>query len=288
MFRGAAGGRTTLELLGLDPSPIDTEERRHEGAHRDRRVRHRARGRGAAPARCSARSTSVTVLAVVTDIPGDDAGGIEGSTESPEEAERMLEGEERDAATAIDAIVAALPDVLAAEGDAGGSRRGDAGADDRLGRRARAVRRDRRRVARPRASSSGCVMGSVSKHVDAPRAVPGARWCATSEPPRAVRHEVRRLLAGEDLARAFARDDGHAGPRRGASRCRCGGAARSAARRAAGGGPRARARRRRGRRRRSCRCSSAIASASSSTTGPRAVFTSTAVGRIEPELAARR
>jgi hypothetical protein len=28
--------------------------------------------------------TAVTVLAVVTEIPGDDAGGIEGPTESPE------------------------------------------------------------------------------------------------------------------------------------------------------------------------------------------------------------
>lgn len=54
---------------------------------------------------------SVTVLAVVTDLPGDDAGGIEGSTESPEEAERILEGEQRDAAAAIEAIVAVLPEA---------------------------------------------------------------------------------------------------------------------------------------------------------------------------------
>ncbi len=54
---------------------------------------------------------SVTVLAVVTDIPGDDAGGIEGSTESPEEAERVLKGEQRDAAAAIDQIVAVLPEA---------------------------------------------------------------------------------------------------------------------------------------------------------------------------------
>lgn len=51
----------------------------------------------------------VTVLAVVTDLPGDDAGGIEGPTESPEEAERILEGEQRDAAAAIDRVVADLP-----------------------------------------------------------------------------------------------------------------------------------------------------------------------------------
>lgn len=53
---------------------------------------------------------SVTVLSVVTDIPGDDAGGIEGPTESPEEAERILEAEEDDAAAAIDAIIAVLPE----------------------------------------------------------------------------------------------------------------------------------------------------------------------------------
>lgn len=52
---------------------------------------------------------SVTVLCVVTDVPGDDAGGIEGPTESPEQAERMLEGEQRDAAKAIDEIIAVLP-----------------------------------------------------------------------------------------------------------------------------------------------------------------------------------
>jgi nucleotide-binding universal stress UspA family protein len=54
---------------------------------------------------------SVTVLSVVTDIPGDDAGGIEGSVDSPEEAERRLEGEEHDAAAAIDAVIAALPEA---------------------------------------------------------------------------------------------------------------------------------------------------------------------------------
>ncbi|MGZ4690451.1 MAG: universal stress protein [Acidimicrobiia bacterium] len=54
---------------------------------------------------------SVTVLSVVTDLPGDDAGGIEGSTESPAEAERILAGEEADAAAAIDAVVAALPEA---------------------------------------------------------------------------------------------------------------------------------------------------------------------------------
>jgi nucleotide-binding universal stress UspA family protein len=53
---------------------------------------------------------SVTVLAVVTDLPGDDAGGIEGPTESPEEAERIIEGEARDAAAAIDAVIAELPE----------------------------------------------------------------------------------------------------------------------------------------------------------------------------------
>jgi nucleotide-binding universal stress UspA family protein len=53
---------------------------------------------------------SVTVLSIVTDIPGDDAGGIEGPTESPEEAERVLQGELKDAEAAIDDIVAVLPE----------------------------------------------------------------------------------------------------------------------------------------------------------------------------------
>jgi nucleotide-binding universal stress UspA family protein len=57
-----------------------------------------------------AEPDAVTVLAVVTEIPGDDAGGIEGPTESPEEAERILQGEQREAAAAIDAVVAVLPE----------------------------------------------------------------------------------------------------------------------------------------------------------------------------------
>jgi nucleotide-binding universal stress UspA family protein len=52
---------------------------------------------------------AVTVLAVITSTPGDDAGGIEGSTETPEEAERDVRSEEAAARAAIDAIVAALP-----------------------------------------------------------------------------------------------------------------------------------------------------------------------------------
>ena len=53
---------------------------------------------------------SVTVLSVVTDLPGDDAGGIEGSAESPEQAERNFEAEQHDAAAAIDEIIALLPE----------------------------------------------------------------------------------------------------------------------------------------------------------------------------------
>ena len=53
---------------------------------------------------------SVTVLSIVTDLPGDDAGGIEGSAQTPEDAQRMLEREEHDASAAIDAVVAALPE----------------------------------------------------------------------------------------------------------------------------------------------------------------------------------
>jgi nucleotide-binding universal stress UspA family protein len=52
---------------------------------------------------------AVTVLAVITSTPGDDAGGIEGSTETAEEAERDIQSEEAAARAAIDAIVAELP-----------------------------------------------------------------------------------------------------------------------------------------------------------------------------------
>jgi nucleotide-binding universal stress UspA family protein len=54
---------------------------------------------------------SVTVLSVVTDLPGDDAGGIEGPTESPQQAQKLLEDEQKDAAAAIDAVVAVLPEA---------------------------------------------------------------------------------------------------------------------------------------------------------------------------------
>jgi nucleotide-binding universal stress UspA family protein len=43
----------------------------------------------------------VTVLAVLTELPGDDAGGIEGSTESPVEAEKDWQDESTEAQEAI-------------------------------------------------------------------------------------------------------------------------------------------------------------------------------------------
>ena len=53
---------------------------------------------------------AVTVLAVITSTPGDDAGGIEGSTETPAQVEAEIASEEADARAAIDAVVAVLPD----------------------------------------------------------------------------------------------------------------------------------------------------------------------------------
>lgn len=70
-----------------------------------------ARQTAARAAELLGQVSSVTVLAVVTDLPGDDAGGIEGSTESPEEAERILAGEQDAAAASIDDIVAVLPEA---------------------------------------------------------------------------------------------------------------------------------------------------------------------------------
>jgi nucleotide-binding universal stress UspA family protein len=53
---------------------------------------------------------SVTVLAVAGTTPGDDAGGIEGSAESPEEIDRDLANQHAAASAAIDAVVAQLPE----------------------------------------------------------------------------------------------------------------------------------------------------------------------------------
>ena len=53
---------------------------------------------------------AVTVLAVITTTPGDDAGGIEGSIETPEMVEADLAGEQAAAEAAIDEIVAVLPE----------------------------------------------------------------------------------------------------------------------------------------------------------------------------------
>jgi nucleotide-binding universal stress UspA family protein len=54
---------------------------------------------------------SVTVVAVITSTPGDDAGGIEGSIETPEMVEADIASEEAAARASIDAIVAALPET---------------------------------------------------------------------------------------------------------------------------------------------------------------------------------
>ncbi len=54
---------------------------------------------------------TVTVLAVVTDLPGEDAGGIEGSTETPAEAEALLATEEHEANAWINDVIAVLPEA---------------------------------------------------------------------------------------------------------------------------------------------------------------------------------
>ncbi len=50
--------------------------------------------------------TDVTVLAVLTEVPGDDAGGFEGSTESPLEERQSWENETTAAQEAIRATLA--------------------------------------------------------------------------------------------------------------------------------------------------------------------------------------
>lgn len=54
---------------------------------------------------------AVTVLAVVTDLPGEDGGGIEGSTETPAEADALLATEEHEANDWINNVIAVLPDA---------------------------------------------------------------------------------------------------------------------------------------------------------------------------------
>jgi len=52
--------------------------------------------------------TSITVVAVVTEVPGDEAGGFEGPVETPAEQQAEWEQEQADANTAIAATVEAV------------------------------------------------------------------------------------------------------------------------------------------------------------------------------------
>jgi len=55
-----------------------------------------------------AQATSVTLLTVLTEVPGDDAGGFEGSVYSPEEQARLWESEQKEAADELARTAAAL------------------------------------------------------------------------------------------------------------------------------------------------------------------------------------
>jgi nucleotide-binding universal stress UspA family protein len=55
-----------------------------------------------------AQARSVTLLTVLTDVPGDDAGGFEGSVYSPEEQAKLWEAEQRVAADELARTAAAL------------------------------------------------------------------------------------------------------------------------------------------------------------------------------------
>jgi nucleotide-binding universal stress UspA family protein len=67
--------------------------------------------------------TEVTVLAVLTHVPGDDAGGFEGPTESPAEEDLEWKTETTDAKEAIERTAQAIPVALVERrletGDAG-------------------------------------------------------------------------------------------------------------------------------------------------------------------------
>ena len=54
------------------------------------------------------QATSVTLLTVLTEAPGDDAGGIEGSVYSAKEQEKLWEAEEKEATDELARTAAAL------------------------------------------------------------------------------------------------------------------------------------------------------------------------------------
>jgi nucleotide-binding universal stress UspA family protein len=68
---------------------------------------------------------SVTIVAVVTDIPGEEAGGFEGPVETPEEQQAEWDQEQSDANAAITATIEAIGRPAAARrveaGDPGGA-----------------------------------------------------------------------------------------------------------------------------------------------------------------------
>jgi len=69
--------------------------------------------------------TAITVVAVVSEIPGDDAGGFEGSVETPEEQQAEWQQEQANADAAIAATIDAIGHQEAARrvevGDPGGA-----------------------------------------------------------------------------------------------------------------------------------------------------------------------
>jgi len=58
-----------------------------------------------------AHASSVTLLTVLTEIPGDDAGGFEGSVYSPDEQEALWQAEQQAAGDELAATAAALTGV---------------------------------------------------------------------------------------------------------------------------------------------------------------------------------
>ena len=298
MFRRAVGGPDHARAARTSTRrPIQREASgaAREGAHRDRWFGARRSQAARRAGELLGAATEVTVLAVVTELPGDDAGGIEGSTESPEEAERELRRARRPmprprSTRSSPCCPRSWQPHVTRRVEAG-----DAGPDDRLGRRADGadvivVGSHGHGVA----EAAGDGLGQRARA--APRALPGPRRAA--EPPsrypsprryagggcdevrRASRRRARRgrLRSRPTAMRVRVAVDalpmwGSSTVRGAASRRGCTSGSRSNT-----SSPAAKI----------VPSSSAVASASSSTTGPRAVFTSTAVGRMSAELAARR
>ena len=136
----------------------------------------------------------VTLLSVVTEVPGDDAGGFEGSVYSPGEQDELWKQEMAEAGEELERTAAALTNAKI-------DKRievGDVGGNGVPGRRRAARRRDRRGFARPRRDRAAPARFG-ERAGRAARAVPRARGAS-----RAGDVEIARRRDSSSPARAVA------------------------------------------------------------------------------------